>query len=76
MLLNKEQLRDMALQAKDSKSLTWPQIGERIGRSPVYAAMLVYGYGQATEEEATGLADLEGAALVVCQGELWVDELK
>jgi len=55
MLPNKEQLRDMALQAKESKSLTWPQIGERIGRSPVYAAMLVYGYGQATDEEAAGL---------------------
>ena len=26
-----------------------------IGRSPVYAAMLVYGYGQATAEEAKGL---------------------
>lgn len=68
MLLNKEQLRDMALQAKDSKSLTWPQIGERIGRSPVYAAMLVYGYGQATEEEATGLADLFGLPELAQQG--------
>lgn len=68
MLLNKEQLRDMALQAKDSKSLTWPQIGERIGRSPVYAAMLVYGYGQATEEEATGLADLLGLPELAKQG--------
>ena len=26
-----------------------------IGRSPVYAALLVYGYGQATAEEAEGL---------------------
>ena len=30
-------------------------MGEAIGRSPVYAAMLVYGYGQATAEEAKGL---------------------
>src|SRR5262249_33713362 len=30
--------------------------GEAIGRNPVYAAMLVYGYGQATAEEAAGLA--------------------
>ena len=60
MLPNKEQIRDMALQAKESRSLTWPQIGEHISRSPVYAAMLVYGYGQATEEEAAGLTDLLG----------------
>ena len=30
-------------------------LAEAIGRNPVYAALLVYGYGQATEEEATGL---------------------
>jgi cyanate lyase len=35
--------------------LTWPQLGEAVGRSPVYAALLVYGYGQATEVEAETL---------------------
>lgn len=53
--LNKEVVRDMLLQAKDSKSLTWPQLAGRLGRSPVYTAMLVYGYGQATAEEADAL---------------------
>lgn len=52
---SKEQIRDLALQAKEGKNLTWPQIAEHIGKSPVYVAMLIYGYGQATEEEATGL---------------------
>lgn len=56
MAASRESIRDMALQAKDSKKLTWPQIAGSIGRSPVYAAMLVYGYGQASEEEADGLA--------------------
>ena len=50
--LNREIVRDMMLQAKDSKTLSWPQLAEMIGRSPVYTAMLLYGYGQATAEEA------------------------
>ena len=53
--LYKEVVRDMLLQAKDSKSLTWPQLAGQLGRSPVYTAMLVYGYGQATAEEAEAL---------------------
>jgi cyanate lyase len=60
MLSNKEQIRDMALQAKDGKGLSWPQIAAKIGKSPVYAAMLVYGYGQATEEEAAALVGVLG----------------
>ncbi len=54
-MLTREEIRTVALTNKDAKKLTWPQIGEAIGRSPVYAAMLVYGYGQATEQEASGL---------------------
>ena len=53
--LSKEIARDMLLQAKDNKAMTWPQLSEKLGRSPVYAAMLVYGYGQATAEEADAL---------------------
>ena len=54
-MLTREQIRVIALENKDKRALTWPQVGEAIGRSPVYAAMLVYGYGQATAEEAQGL---------------------
>jgi cyanate lyase len=54
-MLTREQIRLLALENKDKRALTWPQVGEAIGRSPVYAAMLVYGYGQATAEEAHGL---------------------
>lgn len=53
--LSKETVRDMLLQAKDNKALTWPQLAGQIRRSPVYTAMLVYGYGQATEDEADAL---------------------
>lgn len=54
-MLNREQIRELALEAKSKKGLTWLQLGEHIGRSPVYAAMLVYGYGQADETEAREL---------------------
>lgn len=57
-MLSRERIRELALDAKQAQGLTWEQIGEVIGRSPVYAAMLLYGYGQATEEEAHGLIEL------------------
>jgi cyanate lyase len=59
-MLTREEIRTTALDHKDGKKLTWPQVGHAIGRSPVYAAMLVYGYGQATEEEANGLVKALG----------------
>jgi cyanate lyase len=55
-MLTREDVRRLALEAKGRLGLTWPQLGEAVGRSPVYAAMLVYGYGQATEEEAEALS--------------------
>jgi cyanate lyase len=55
-MLTREEIRSKALEAKDKAGLTWTKVGEAIGRSPVYAAMLVYGYGAATPEEAKGLA--------------------
>lgn len=51
-MLSREQIRELALEAKSRKGLTWPQLGEHIGRSPVYTAMLIYCYGQADETEA------------------------
>lgn len=57
-MLSRERIRELGLDAKQAKGLTWEQIGEVIGRSPVYTAMLVYGYGQATEEEAQGLIEV------------------
>ncbi len=55
-MLTREEVRQLALEGKDRLGLTWPQVGAAIGRDPVYAALLVYGYGQATAEEAAGLA--------------------
>jgi cyanate lyase len=57
-MLTREELRTSALENKDRQGITWPKVGEAIGRSPVYAAMLVYGYGQAASEEADGLVKL------------------
>jgi cyanate lyase len=54
--MTRDEIRTLALERKDQRNLTWPQLGKLIGRSPVYAALLVYGYGQATTEEADQLA--------------------
>src|SRR5262245_45441262 len=54
-MLTREDVRRLGLEAKGRLGLTWPQLGEAVGRSPVYAALLVYGYGQATTEEAEAL---------------------
>ena len=54
-MLTREEVRKLALESKERLGLTWPQVGEAIGRSQVYTAMLVYGYGQATSAEAAGL---------------------
>ena len=54
-MLTREEVRTLALEGKDRLGLTWPQVGEAIGRGAVYAALLVYGYGQASAEEAAGL---------------------
>src|SRR5262245_9579758 len=54
-MLTRDQVREKALENKEKLGLTWPQIGEAIGRNPVYAAMLTYGYGQCNPEEADGL---------------------
>jgi len=51
-----DEIRTLALDQKDKRNLTWPELGKSIGRSPVYAALLVYGYGQATTEEAAQLS--------------------
>ena len=59
-MLTREELRETALESKDRLGLTWPAVGAAIGRSPVYAAMLVYGYGQASAEEADGLVKALG----------------
>ncbi len=54
-MLTREESRTLGLESKAKQGLTWGQVGEAIGRSPVYAAMLVYGYGQATAAEVKGL---------------------
>jgi cyanate lyase len=54
-MLTRDEVRTLALESKDRLGLTWPRLGEAIGRSPVYTSLLVYGHGQATAEEAAGL---------------------
>src|SRR5262245_4118672 len=54
-MLTRDEIRILALESKAKRGLSWGQVGEAIAHSPVYAAMLIYGYGQATAEEAQGL---------------------
>ncbi len=54
-MLDKSKARELMLQRKREKKLTWQELGKALGRDPVYVAMLLYGYGQATEEEAEKL---------------------
>ena len=57
-MLDKSKAREFMLERKREKKLTWEELGKALGRSPVYVAMLVYGYGQATEEEAEKLVKI------------------
>lgn len=57
-MLHKENMRNVILKQKEAKNLTWDDIAAAINRSPVYAAMLCYGYGQADDQEADALAQL------------------
>jgi cyanate lyase len=59
-MLTREEVRRLALQGKERLGLTWPQLGAALGCSPVYAALLAYGYGQATAEEAERLVQALG----------------
>ncbi|ADO45496.1 cyanate lyase [Hydrogenobacter thermophilus TK-6] len=56
--MTREEVRDLSLRRKDEKGLTWEELGKAIGKSPIYTAMLLYGYGQATEEEAKTLTSI------------------
>ena len=55
--LTREEAKELLLSAKDKKGFTWSQLGKAMGLSPVYTAMLVYGYGQATVERVPGLIE-------------------
>src|SRR5262245_43416332 len=54
-MCTRDEVRELALASKERLGLTWGQVGEAIGRSPVYAALLVWGYGQASAEESEKL---------------------
>lgn len=58
--MDKAKVRELCLAAKEAKGLTWEQVGKELGRNAVGAAMLTYGYGAATEEEANKLISLFG----------------
>jgi cyanate lyase len=47
-MVTRDEIRELALEAKHQQGLTWEVLAQAIHRSPVYTAMLLYGYGQAT----------------------------
>ncbi|QZA32330.1 cyanase [Hydrogenibacillus sp. N12] len=58
--MNKREAARLALRAKLERGLTWEAIAGAVGRTPVGAALLVYGYAAATREEADALVRLLG----------------
>ncbi len=54
----REELRQSMLEAKFKKGLSWQDISKFLNKSPVYSAMLVYGYGQCDNLEAKLLGEL------------------
>lgn len=56
--MDKQAVRDLVLKAKHDKGLTWETIGEKIGRLPVGAATVLYGYGAVEEDEANTIIEL------------------
>lgn len=58
--LDKDQVRDLILVAKEEKGLTWEEIGKKLGRTSVGAATICYGYGAVEEAEADAVVGLFG----------------
>ena len=49
--LTKDQVRDLILSAKEDKGITWDEIGKKLGRTSVGAAVICYGYGQVDDDK-------------------------
>lgn len=58
--MDKAQVRELILKAKEEKGLTWEQIGQELGRRNVGAAGVCYGYGQTDKEEAQKIVAMFG----------------
>jgi len=58
--MKKQALTEVLLEAKAAKRLSWVQIGEALGMSPVYVASCCLGENSMDEGGAKALADLLG----------------
>jgi cyanate lyase len=58
--LTKDCIREMILDAKFAKGLTWEAIGEKLGRTATGAAYICYGYGKVEAAEADAIISLFG----------------
>lgn len=55
--MDKGEMRDEILEAKEKKGLNWAQIADKIGMSPVWTASACLGNSSATEEQAEGICE-------------------
>ncbi|RKR04314.1 cyanate lyase [Kushneria sinocarnis] len=51
-------LTEVLLETKREKGLTWAQIGERIGTSPIWVASVAYGNNSAPPDKARAIAEV------------------
>lgn len=56
--MNKEQMRAEILAAKQAKGLSWEEIGQATGLSPVFLCSACLGENSLLAEQATAVADL------------------
>jgi len=58
--LTKDCVRELILDAKVAKGLTWEEVGAKLGRSATGAAYICYGFGKVEADEADTMIKLFG----------------
>lgn len=58
--MNKEQMTDAIVAVKTEKGLTWSEMGEKLGMSPVWLASACLGMNSAPAEKAQAIAEYLG----------------
>mgnify|MGYP006275765399 CR=1 FL=1 len=75
--MNHEQMTAAILEAKNKKGMTWEELAEKVGMSPVWVASCCYGMNTMLEDQAKALCDALGlkgdvsVTLQTCPSKSW-----